>query len=401
MATPLFAQQSTELSNNVALPNLVDARVSNSNERARLVLDLTDTTLFALASLDEPKRIAVDVKALDIKLKDENITLSEGLISSISFEKIQKGRIRTWLVLSSFAMVQQAYILEPFDDQPARLVVDIVPTSSKIFLENAALDLAYSQTVAQNQHENLSKLDDYSNVPGDLNSKLSSRPLIIIDPGHGGVDGGAQSTTGHMEKNIVLNFAKTLQQVLIESDSFDVALTRTDDSFISLRDRVNLARQNKADLFISIHADSFEQEEVGGISIYVRDEEATDILDKILAENENKVDIIAGFTPPDVDKRAVSILVDLMRREMRRQAFMVAQNIVEQLKPSVRLRRFPVRKADFYVLHSPDVPSILIELGFLSNKRDIENLETKKWNERVAQSLARGVAVYFEANNDL
>ncbi|MCF6343987.1 MAG: N-acetylmuramoyl-L-alanine amidase [Devosiaceae bacterium] len=391
MSSPLNAQQTEQSVDSAILPSLIEARVSSTEQRARLVLDLSAKTVFALTSFNEPMRIAVDVKATDIKFTNTISPTGEGLISSIDFETTNDNRIRTWLVLSDFAQVQQAYILDPFDNQPARLVVDIIPASKERFLANVAQDIAFSQ----NQAKEIAKLADNSNAPGTLNSQITSRPLIIIDPGHGGIDSGAQGATGHKEKDIVLNFALLLQKLLIEAGSFDVALTRNNDSFVSLPDRLALARTNKADLFISIHADSFEQADVGGTSIYTIDEEATDVLDKILADNENKVDIIAGLAPPNIDEQAVSILVDLMRRQMRKQAFRVASVIVDQLKPSVRLRRFPIRKADFFVLQSPDIPSILIELGFLSNMKDVENLTTSEWNDRVANSIARGVAVYF------
>jgi N-acetylmuramoyl-L-alanine amidase len=175
-----------------------------------------------------------------------------------------------------------------------------------------------------------------------------------------------------------------------------VALTREDDSFMRLEERVALARENKADLFISIHADSFQQPDIRGASVYTRDENATDILDKVLAENENKVDIIAGFAVPEMPEEVVNILVDLMRRETRKQAYVAAQAVIGQLEPSVQLRRFPVRQADFFVLQAPEVPSILVELGFLSNPTDIANLQLDDWRSRVVEALARGIAAYFD-----
>ena len=157
-----------------------------------------------------------------------------------------------------------------------------------------------------------------------------------------------------------------------------------------------LARTNKADLFISIHADSFQQPEIRGASVYTRDENATDVLDKILADNENKRDVVAGFAIPQMAPQVVDILLDLMRREMRHHSFMAAQAIVHQLEPSVQLRRFPVRQADFFVLQSPDVPSVLVELGFLSNAADIANLLEGEWQDRTADALARGISTYFD-----
>src|SRR5690606_25005259 len=226
---------------------------------------------------------------------------------------------------------------------------------------------------------------------------LDSRPLVVIDPGHGGIDSGAETPGGAREKDIVLAFSLKLQEILVSSGRFDVALTREDDTYLRLEERVALARANKADLFISIHADSFQQPEIRGASLYTRDENATDILDKVLADNENKSDVIAGFAMPQMAPQVVDILLDLMRREMRHHSYMAAQSIVHALEPSVALRRFPVRQADFFVLQAPDVPSVLVELGFLSNADDMANLLKGEWQDRTADAIARGISTYFDS----
>jgi N-acetylmuramoyl-L-alanine amidase len=224
---------------------------------------------------------------------------------------------------------------------------------------------------------------------------------VVIDPGHGGIDSGAETAQGVKEKDIVLAFSLRLQELLVESGRFDVALTREDDTYLRLEERVDLARANKADLFISIHADSFQQPEIRGASVYTRDENATDVLDKVLADNENKSDVIAGFAMPStMAPEVVDILLDLMRREMRVQSYMAAQSIVHQLEPSVQLRRFPVRQADFFVLQAPDVPSVLVELGFLSNASDTANLMQSDWRDRTSEAIARGISTYFDSLED-
>jgi N-acetylmuramoyl-L-alanine amidase len=187
-----------------------------------------------------------------------------------------------------------------------------------------------------------------------------------------------------------------LRDLLVKSGQFDVALTRDDDTYLTLNERVNLARQNRADLFISLHADTFQQADIHGASIYTLDENATDILDKVLADGENRADIVAGYVKPDTKPAAVDVLVDLMRRQARQQAYLAAQDIVTAMQPSVALRRFPVRQADFFVLQSPDIPSMLIELGFMSNAADITNLESKDWRDRVVQAIGDGVTAYFK-----
>jgi N-acetylmuramoyl-L-alanine amidase len=374
----------------VALPNVIDLRITSTPERARLVIDLAAKTEFALVSLSEPNRLAIDVRAATFSVPEpEGVPAGEGLIAQYGMELAGTDRVRTTLTLSGPAQVQQAYVLDPFDDQPARLVVDIIPATAEEFAENVARDLAASATVAAG--------GAVSTPAGGSELPLGTRPLVVIDPGHGGIDAGAEALTGIREKDIVLAFSLRLQELLVESGRFDVALTRESDTFLRLEERVALARTNKADLFISIHADSFQEADIRGASVYTRDENATDVLDRVLAENENKSDVIAGYAMPQMPPEVVDILVDLMRREMRHQSFMAAQAIVHQLEPSVALRPFPVRQADFLVLQAPDVPSVLLELGFLSNPEDTFNLVQGDWQDRTAGALARGISSYFDS----
>jgi len=374
----------------VGLPNVMDVRVSATPERARLIIDLAGRTDFSLVSLDGPNRLAIDVRAATFSVNDaEREPAGEGIISEFSIEQVGSDRVRTVLTLSTPAQVQQAYVLDAFEDQPARLVVDIIPATAEEFAANVEKDKAASTQAVP-------AVTDASTPAGGSELPIESRPLVVIDPGHGGIDSGAEAVNGVKEKDIVLAFALKLQQILIQSGRFDVALTREDDTFLRLEERVALARSNKADLFISLHADSFQQPEIRGASVYTRDENATDVLDKVLAEQENKRDVIGGFAMPQMAPEVVDILLDLMRREMRHQSYSAAQSIVHQLEPSVQLRRFPVRQADFFVLQAPDVPSVLIELGFLSNATDITNLMESDWQQRTADALARGISSYFD-----
>jgi N-acetylmuramoyl-L-alanine amidase len=397
LLAPVGAQETTspaaEAAALVALPNVMDVRVSVTPERARLIIDLAAKTEFALVSLSGPDRLAIDVRAATFSVPEPTGKPSgeePGVVSDYLVEQAGPDRVRTTLTLSAPAQVQQAYMLDPFEDQPARLVVDIIPATAEEFAANVAKDLAASGTATA----------PVANTPtpaGGSEIPIATRPLVVIDPGHGGIDSGAETAGGIKEKDIVLAFALKLQELLVASGRFDVALTREDDTFLRLEERVQLARSNKADIFISIHADSFQQPDIRGASVYTRDENATDVLDKVLADSENKTDVIAGFTVPQMAPEVVDILLDLMRREMRHQSFTLAQAIVHQLEPSVELRRFPVRQADFFVLQAPDVPSVLVELGFLSNADDMANLLQGEWQDRTADALARGISAYFDS----
>ncbi len=385
LVSPLGAQEAASLP---PLPNVIDARMTATPERVRMVIDLADKTEFSFVSLSEPDRLAIDVRAGTFSVPNPTGTAAvEGLVSGYVIEQAAPDRVRTTLTLAAPAQVQQAYVLDAFEDQPARLVVDIIAATPEEFAANVERDRAASAEVAA----------AVSTPAGGSELPIATRPLVIIDPGHGGIDSGAETVDGIKEKDIVLAFSLRLQELLIEAGRFDVALTREQDTFLRLEERVALARTNKADLFISIHADSFQQPEIRGASVYTRDENATDVLDKVLADTENKSDVIAGFAMPQMTPEIVDILLDLMRREMRVQSFMAAQAIVHQLEPSVQLRRFPVRQADFLVLQAPDVPSVLVELGFLSNAGDTANLVQSDWQNRTAEAIARGISTYFDS----
>ncbi|MBI4921579.1 MAG: N-acetylmuramoyl-L-alanine amidase [Devosia nanyangense] len=385
------------------LPDVIAARLSTTPERARLVLDLSTTTEFAIVSLDDPQRIAVDVKAANSSITTPPVVAGTGIVTSVSVVLAEAGRARAELVLSSPAVVQQAYLLEPIGDQPARLVVDLIPTTADDFAARAAADLAnaISRGVPDAITPSEAPSSEAALEPSSEASSSApaaptgSRPLIVLDPGHGGFDSGAEVPGGIREKDITLAFALQLRDLLMQSGRFDVALTRDDDTYLTLNERVDLARQNKADLFISLHADTFQETDIRGASIYTRDERATDILDKVLADGENHRDIVAGYVPADVKPAVVDILVDLMRRQVRQQAYVAAGDIVKAMQPSVTLRRFPVRQADFFVLQAPDIPSMLIELGFMSNSADIQNLESTNWRNNFVDAVAKGLGAYF------
>ncbi|HVY52585.1 MAG TPA: N-acetylmuramoyl-L-alanine amidase [Devosia sp.] len=421
-----------------SLPEVVAARVSTTPERGRLVIDLSASTPYAIVALDNPERIAVDVRAGKVDIGEAQPVSGTGIIAGFTTTMAESDRARTELTLNVPALVQQAYMLEPIDDQPARLVVDLVTTTASNFKAQVAADLASAmargetpvaappsapppsaegpappaeaaaiapQGPAGEGAIRTAAAPDLAATPPAAPEPLKSaapagsRPLIVIDPGHGGVDNGASGPNGVREKDITLAVALQLRDLLVKSGQFDVAMTRDDDTYLTLNERVDLARQNKASLFISLHADTFQESDIRGASIYTRDERATDILDKVLADGENRADIVAGYVPPDTRPEVVDVLVDLMRRQVRQQAYLAAEDILKALAPGVALRRFPLRQADFFVLQAPDIPSMLIELGFLSNTADISNLEDAEWRNKVVNAIATGVETYFKSAN--
>ena len=375
---------------------ILDARIASAPERSRIVFDLSAEVGYSTFPIDQPDRLVVEFSVSDVVDAAPTNIEGSGLLSKMSLGMIDDGLARAVIFLNEPVQVADIQIVAAEGEQPARLVIELAPGTRDVF------DAAVEAIKAQNQQAAVQPEAEPATPDPTVSQEPQVvgevRPLILIDPGHGGIDMGAKGVTGEYEKDIVLQVAKRLQAELVALDRFDVALTRDGDSFLTLNERVQLARDNQANLFISLHADSFDQPLVRGGSVYTRDEKATDVLDKVLAENENQSDLVAGFSPPKVDNGVVDILVDLMRRETRRQSYVAAQQIVRQMSGRVTMRPHPLRQADFFVLQAPEVPSVLIELGFLSNEDDLRNLSQAEWQQKAALTLARGIAKYFDVS---
>ena len=217
---------------------------------------------------------------------------------------------------------------------------------------------------------------------------------VVLDPGHGGRDGGAIGRGGTREKAITLAFATSLAGHLREA-GVDVRMTRTDDRSLRLSERVAFARAAEADLFISLHADSIRHRKLRGASVYTLSDEATDEIAQSLADGEARSDVLAGFHVEMADDEGVAdILIDLMRRETEIFSNRFADIAVRSLKAQTRTIRNPHRSANFRVLRAPDVPSVLVELGYLSNRKDEAQLGDAKWRERVAEALADAIVAH-------
>jgi len=229
-------------------------------------------------------------------------------------------------------------------------------------------------------------------VPGHVKKRI-----IVIDPGHGGVDPGAIGVSGIYEKYITLAAARDLKAYLDGTGRFEVHLTRNRDIFIPLRGRIERARDMNADLFISLHADTIRDRQIRGLSLYTLSERASDKEAAALAERENKADLIAGIDLSHESAEVTNILIDLAQRETMNQSAKLAALLVDELDKRVKILRNPHRFAGFAVLKAPDIPSVLIELGFLSNKSDEKALRSKNHRRNLAQSIAGAVDRYFDA----
>ncbi len=221
------------------------------------------------------------------------------------------------------------------------------------------------------------------------------RPLIVIDPGHGGKDPGAIGYRRYREKDLVLAFARTLAKTLRATGRYRVLLTRKGDTFLTLRERVRFARRHDAALFISIHADKFRTHSAHGAAIYTLSERASDEEAAELARKENAADVIDGVDLGADSEEIRGILIDLTMRETKNHSIWLARNLASQMRRVTKVRPRPVRSADFRVLRNPEVPAVLVELGYLSNVKDVRNMLSPRWRERTARAMAKAVNRYF------
>ena len=222
------------------------------------------------------------------------------------------------------------------------------------------------------------------------------RPVIVIDPGHGGIDNGTQSGS-ESEKNLVLGFGLALRDRIEKSGKYRVVMTRTDDTFIPLADRVRIARNQSAALFVSIHADALPRREgdAQGATIYTLSDRASDAEAERLAEAENKADAIGGVNLTEEPTEVADILIDLAQRETRTFSNRFARLLMGEMKNTARMHKHPLKSAGFRVLKAPDVPSVLVELGYVSNKGDLEHLVSENWRSRTVGSMAQAIDAFF------
>ncbi|WP_291745291.1 N-acetylmuramoyl-L-alanine amidase [Bauldia sp.] len=369
------------------VPIVFDARIVGDANRTRFVADMTDAADAAVFTLADPYRIVVDMSEVGFRLPDDAGQKGRGLFSAFRYGLISRGKSRIVLDVDGPVKVDKSFVVPPADNQPARLVIDVVPTSRKAFL---AANRAYRDSLAV---KGAAKRDRALVATG----QGGPGPTVVIDPGHGGIDTGAKGRNGSVEKNLTLAFAKILGKKLKETGRYNVLFTRTDDSFVALGDRVAFARENNADLFVSVHANSFRGRSVRGAIIYTVSDDASDKMAAEIAQSENQADVLSGIDIPDEDSDEVmDILLDLTQRETRNFGTVFAKNLVKELKLTTPMFKVPHQQAGFKVLEAPDVPSAMIELGFVSNADDEKLLLSDSWRDKTAGSVVQAIDDFFE-----
>ena len=363
------------------------ARIESSGDRAKLIFELSaplDATAFVLAG---PDRVIVDLPQTDFSLDPETGKAASssprtGLVASFRFGQLAPGKSRIVIDLSAPAQVLRAACEK--EENGTRLVIELAKTDRRSF--QAAVQQARIQLAAQAQSKAAPKPEP------EL-----AKPVIVIDPGHGGIDRGAMKK-GLVEKELVFDFAKAVAGKLDADGRFKIVMTRDDDSFVPLSERVRIARDRNAALFVSIHADTLSRAaDVSGATVYTVSDRASDAEAARVAEKENQSDAAAGLDQSEDATGVSGILFDLTRRETRAYSHFFAHTLVNYWRVAGKLNKNPQRAAGFRVLKAPDVPSVLLELGYLSNEKDELALASPQWRDKASSQVAEAIKAFFAA----
>ncbi|TYC58559.1 N-acetylmuramoyl-L-alanine amidase [Rhodobacterales bacterium] len=369
-------------------PVVLDARVAGDETRTRFVLDMDRQVTPAISALANPYRLIMDLPEVEFSIPADAGTTGRGLVGDWRFGMFAVGKSRIVMDLTGPVSVDKTFFLPAVDDQPARLVVDLVSSTRQEFNDFAE----------RSRHKRAEPGGQVAAKSDKLGAqKGHGKPIVVIDPGHGGIDNGATGVDGTPEKVIVLEFAKLFKEKLGETGLYDVRMTREDDTFVSLGRRVEIGHELAADLFISIHADSVRRgrKYARGSTVYTLSDRASDQLAEDLAVSENLSDVIAGVELDEEPTEVTDILLDLARRETRSFSVYFARTLVSELRSAVRLINNPHRHAGFKVLKAHDVPSVLVELGYLSNEHDEKLLVSDEWRDRMSNAMTEAVNGFF------
>lgn len=375
---PALAETKTEPRPQNEYPVATDARIEQSGETVRLTMMLSSSVAVETWVQAAPDRVIVELPSTNFQIQP-SAKRSAGFVSGYRFGLFTADKARIIIDLSHPAVIARADV-KTVRGGFGQLTIELKKATRTDFLAEASK--APKPAPA---------------VPATAPAKAAgeTRRTIVIDPGHGGIDPGA-TVASIAEKAVVLAFGKALKEQLEAYGGYRVVMTRDDDRFVSLGDRVQIGRGEQADLFISIHADSLTQaQEVRGATVYTRSERATDAEAARLAAKENEADAAAGLETSEEVQDVAGILMDLARRETRTFTGVFARNLVEKLGGSIKMHKIPLRSARFWVLSAPDVPSVLIELGYMSSPKDAELLNSPEWRSKAVTAVSAAIGDYF------
>lgn len=379
----LVAATIAPLHNAAAKPTVTALRIGEYPSKTRFVIELNERASFRAFTLATPYRVVIDLPVVDWGVPD-GAARKGGLITDLRYGRFSDEISRIVLDVASPAEVAKSFQLEPGDGKGHRLVIDLRRIDAAEF-RSRERPRAKARPAA-------------GGVPAPIAKPIrpaGAKKLIAIDPGHGGVDPGATGISGAREKSLMLAQARELKRRLEATGRYRVVLTRSRDVFIQLRKRIAIARRVGADLFISLHADSIANPKVRGGSIYTLSERASDKEAAALAAKENKADMIAGVDLAVQNREVANILIHLAQRNSKNKSAIFAKILTKELGAEMRMLGRTHRFAGFAVLKAPDIPSVLVELGYLSNPVDERNLRRTRHRAKVAKAIVRAVRGYF------
>ncbi|KPU84192.1 N-acetylmuramoyl-L-alanine amidase [Marinosulfonomonas sp. PRT-SC04] len=351
--------------------------------RGGLAIDLhiTQAVPYRVFTLDDPRRLVVDFREVNWGGISADALLSGSNASGVRFGVFRPGWSRMVVDLAHpLAVLAAGMVTDPNDGEATvqlRLsVVDAAQFSAKAGTPDA---------VQWGQPE-------VAELPNMIPRRSGEGPLVVVlDPGHGGLDPGAEQG-GESEADLILTFARELKEVLTRAGGFHVVMTRNEDIFVPLEMRVSIARAAGADVFLSLHADALSAGQAAGATVYTLSESASDAASQTLAERHERSDLLAGVDLADQDDVIAGVLMDLARMKTAPRADKLADQLVIGLREAVgRMHKRPRQSAGFSVLKAPDIPSVLIELGFLSNPKDFENLKSPVWRGWAADGIRKAL----------
>jgi N-acetylmuramoyl-L-alanine amidase len=380
-ATPTQAQAQARPA--TPAPVVMSARIGEHPDKTRLVLELSDPVALRAFSLSNPNRVVLDLPEVAWRLSNPPVPSGRGVIKAYRYGVFRPGSSRMVIDLSSPVRLAETLVLPPAGGFGYRVVIDLFPTSQTAFESDAGWPA------------DLKKREDDARARVAVAPRAAGKRVVVIDPGHGGIDSGTTGVNGLHEKDLVLAQSLLLAREL-RAQGFTVHLTRDKDGYVPLRDRVGIARAHKADLFLSVHADAHSDASVSGLSIYTLSDGRSDREAAALARRENQSDVIAGVDLSGATSPVAPILIDLAQRDTLNKSSRFAKSAIAQLAGVTNiLPRSPHRSASLAVLVAPDVPAVLLELGFLSNRDDAAQMKTQSWRERMAKGLATAIARHF------
>ncbi len=374
-------------------PVASDVRLAGDAKQTRFILDLDKTIQFRAFALADPYRVVVDLPQVDFRLPNGAGTNGRGLVKAFRYGLVMPGGSRIVFDLTGPARISNSYVLDAANGQPPRLVLEFEEVDRASFAQSLA---AETRPELRPAIADAAEIAAAREATAPAAAPADPRPVIVIDPGHGGIDNGTQSGNEN-EKSLVLAFGLALRDRIEKGGKYRVVMTRTDDTFIPLDDRVRIARNQSAALFVSIHADALPRREgdAQGATIYTLSDRATDAEAEKLAEAENRADAIGGVNLTAEPTEVADILIDLTQRETRTFSNRFARLLAAEMKNTARMYKHPLKSAGFRVLKAPDVPSVLVELGYVSNKSDLEHLVSENWRSRTAGSIAQAIDAFF------